>query len=151
MITEYQRNAVRFDGDRPVAAGDQPLTQPTRVVRTGAGFWGLYVAGDEVVVVHPTGALRGRAGDIRERLEGMVRDGAAGAGSGGLAEDDRQAAASFLPFLGGDDPGAARDAPRSRVEEGVPPTYWVSGVANTPPGAEPETRIEEAQPGPDAG
>jgi hypothetical protein len=142
MITEYQRDAVRFEGERPVAAGDQPLAQATRVVQTAAGFWGLFVVGDHLVVVHPAGALHGPSGELRERLRAMAAEQR-------LGGDDREAAASFLPFLGGDDPGKAEDAPRSRVEEGVPPTYWLSGTTNSPPGAEPETRIEEAQPGPE--
>jgi hypothetical protein len=142
MITEYQRDALRFEGGRPVAAGDQPLAQATRVVRTTAGYWGLFVAGDHVVVVHPGGALRGPSGELRERLRAMAGDQA-------LAGEDREAVASFLPFLGADDPGKAEDAPRSRVEDGPPPTYWLSGMTNSPPGAEPEAKIEEAQPGPE--
>ena len=45
---------------------------------------------------------------------------------------DRETARSFLPFLGGDDPGAATDVPRSRVEQGPPPTYGLSDERNTP-------------------
>jgi hypothetical protein len=142
MITEYQPKAVRFEGERPVAAGDQPLAQATRVVQTGSGFWGLFAAGDQLVVVHPGGALRGPSGELRQRLEEMAGDQALGA-------EDREAVASFLPFLGHDDPGKAEDAPRSHVQEGVPPTYWVSGTTNSPPGAESEVKIEEAEPGPE--
>jgi hypothetical protein len=144
MITEYQPEALRFEGRRPVAAGDQPLTQPTRMVQTGTGFWGLYVVGDHLVVVHPGGALRGSPDELRERLEALAADQA-------LAGEDREAAASLLPFLGADDPGKAEDVPRSRVQEGVPPTYWLSSTTNSPPGAGPEVRIEEAEPGPDPG
>jgi hypothetical protein len=142
MITEYERGALRFEGGRPLAAGDQPLAQATRIVQTGTGFWGLFVVGDQLVVVHPGGALRGPSGALGERLRAMAADQA-------RSDEDREALASFLPFLGGDDPGKAGDAPRSRVEEGVPPTYWLSGMTNSPPGAEPEARIEEAQPGPE--
>jgi hypothetical protein len=144
MVTEYQRDALRFESGRPVAAGEQALAEPTRAVRTGTGFWGLFATGDEVVVVHPAGALRGRAGEVRERLEQMATE-------GGLDAEDQEAVTSFLPFLGRDDPGAAEGAPRSHVRQGVPPTYWLSGTMNAPPGAEPETRIEEAEPGPGSG
>ncbi|HZC99034.1 MAG TPA: hypothetical protein VFA46_02215 [Actinomycetes bacterium] len=142
MITEYQREAVRFEGGRPVALGGQPLSQATRVVQTGSGLWALFVVGEQLVVVHPGGALRGPVGELRGRLQAMAADQA-------LGDEDREAVASFLPFLGADDPGKAEDVPRSRVEEGVPPTYWLSGMTNSPPGAEPEGKIEEAQPGPE--
>jgi hypothetical protein len=141
MVSEYRRDALRFEDGRPVAAGEQPLAAPTRAVRTGSGFWGLFAVGDGVVIVHPAGALRGRPDEVRERLEGMLADDRLGA-------DDREAVSSFLPFLGADDPGAAGGAPRSHVREGVPPTYWLSGTMNSPPGAGPHTRIEEAEPGP---
>lgn len=144
MLTEYQRDALRFEGGRPVAAGEQPLAEPTRAVRTGSGFWGLFAAGDGLVVVHPAGALHGPPAEVRERLEHLATE-------GGLDAEDQEAVTSFLPFLGRDDPGAAEDVPRSRARQGVPPTYWLSGTMNAPPGAEPETRIEEAEPGPDAG
>ena len=52
-------------------------------------------------------------------------------------EADRETARSFLPFLGDDDPGAAADVPRSRVEEGPPPTYTLSDERNAPPDPEP--------------
>jgi hypothetical protein len=142
MITEYQHDAVRFEGERAVAVGDQPLAQATRIVHTGAGFWGLYAAGDRIVVVHPGGAVGGDAAGVRERLDAM-------AGDQDLNGEDREAAASFLPFLGADDPGKVEGASRSRVEEGVPPTYWLSDTTNSPPGAAPEVKIEEAQPGPE--
>ena len=145
MVTEYQRDALRFERGRPVAAGDQALAEPTRALRTGSGFWVLFAAGDDqVVVVHPAGAIRGRAGELQERLERMAT-------GGGLDAEDQEAVTSFLPFLGGDDPGAAQGVQRSHVREGVPPTYWLSGTMNAPPGGEPETGIEEAEPGPGTG
>ena len=57
---------------------------------------------------------------------------AAVAGDQGRDDADREAARSFLPFLGGDDPGAATGVPRSRVEQGPPPTYDLSDETNTP-------------------
>jgi hypothetical protein len=92
---------------------------------TSAGFWGLYEVGDEVLVVHPAGAVRGPAAEVRSRLAGIAAD-------EGRDDADRETARSFLPFLGGDDPGAADDVPRSRVEEGPPPTYDLSDETNTP-------------------
>jgi hypothetical protein len=58
MTESFEGDAVRYEGDRPVAVGDLRLAQPTRMATTSAGFWGLYEAGDEVLVVHPGGAVR---------------------------------------------------------------------------------------------
>ncbi len=55
MTTDFGGDAVRYEGDRPVAVGDLRLAQPTRMATTSAGFWGLYEAGDEVLLVHPGG------------------------------------------------------------------------------------------------
>jgi hypothetical protein len=125
MTEDFDGDAVRFEHDRPVAVGDLRLAQPTRMATTSAGFWGLYEAGDQVLIVHPAGALRGPADEVRDRL-------AAVAGDQGRDDADREAARSFLPFLGGDDPGAATGVPRSRVEQGPPPTYDLSDETNTP-------------------
>jgi hypothetical protein len=127
MTEDFDGDAVRYEHDRPVAVGDLRLAQPTRMATTSAGFWGLYEAGDEVLVVHPGGALRGPPGQVRARLAELAAD-------EGRGDADREAAGSFLPFLGGDDPGAATDVPRSRVEDGPPPTYTLSDERNAPPG-----------------
>jgi hypothetical protein len=140
MLSEYLADAIRFDDGRPVAVGDQRLAEPTRAVRTGSGLWGLFVAGEDIVVVlHPGGAIMGAPGEVRERLEAMVA-------RGGLGADDREAASSFLPFLGADDPGAAGGVPRSHVGEGVPPTWWLSGAKNSPPDVEVGEGGQPAQP-----
>ena len=125
MTEELGGDAVRYEGDRPVAVGDLRLAQPTRMATTSAGFWGLYEAGDQVLVVHPAGALRGSPDELRSRLGAIAAD-------EGRDDADREAARSLLPFLGGDDPGAATDVPRSRVEQGPPPTYDLSDDTNTP-------------------
>ena len=125
MTEDFDGDAVRYEHDRPVAVGDLRLAQPTRMATTSAGFWGLYEAGDEVLVVHPAGALRGSPDQVRERLAAIAAD-------EGRDGPDRDAARSFLPLLGGDDPGAATDVPRSRVEQGPPPTYDLSDETNTP-------------------
>jgi hypothetical protein len=125
MTEDFDGDAVRYEHDRPVAVGDLRLAQPTRMASTSAGFWGLYEVGDEVLVVHPGGALRGRAEQVRDRMAEVAAD-------EGRDQADRETARSFLPFLGGDDPGAAADVPRSRVEEGPPPTYDLSDERNTP-------------------
>ena len=125
MTEDFDGDAVRYEGDRPVAVGDLRLAQPTRMASTSAGFWGLYEVGDEVLVVHPGGALRGRADQVRDRMAEVAAD-------EGRDQLDRETARSFLPFLGGDDPGAATDVPRSRVEEGPPPTYDLSDERNAP-------------------
>jgi hypothetical protein len=140
MVREYRTEAIRFDGGRPVAVGDQPLAEPTRAVRTGSGLWALFAAGEDIVVaLHPGGAINGAPGEVRERLESMVA-------RGGLDAEDREAASSFLPFLGADDPGAALGQPRSHVDEGVPPTWWLSGAKNSPPDAEVREGGQPAQP-----
>ena len=125
MTEDFDGDAVRWEGDRPVAVGDLRLAQPTRMATTSAGFWALYEAGDEVLLVHPAGALRGPADQVRARLAAIAAD-------EGRDQADRETAGSFLPFLGGDDPGAATDVPRSRVEQGPPPTYDLSDETNTP-------------------
>jgi hypothetical protein len=125
MTEDFDGDAVRWEGDRPVAVGDLRLAQPTRMATTSAGFWGLYEAGDEVLLVHPAGALRAPADQVRARLAAIAAD-------EGRDQADRETAGSFLPFLGGDDPGAATDVPRSRVEQGPPPTYDLSDETNTP-------------------
>ena len=130
MTEDFGGDAVRYEGDRPVAVGDLRLAQPTRMATTSAGFWGLYEAGDEVLVVHPAGALRGSPDQVRERLAAMAAD-------EGRDHADRESARSFLPLLGGDDPGAAAGAPRSRVEQGPPPTYTLSDERNAPQAPEP--------------
>jgi hypothetical protein len=130
MTQDFEPDAVRYEADRPVAVGDLRLAQPTRMATTSAGFWGLYGVGDEVLVVHPAGAIRGPADEVRARLAAIAAD-------EGRDGADRATARSFLPFLGGDDPGAATDAPRSRVEEGPPPTYTLSDERNAPPAPEP--------------
>ena len=125
MTEDFDGDAVRWEGDRPVAVGDLRLAQPTRMATTSAGFWGLYEAGDEVLLVHPAGALRGPAAQVRARLAELAAD-------EGRDDADRETARSFLPFLGDDDPGANEDVPRSRVEQGPPPTYGLSDERNTP-------------------
>jgi hypothetical protein len=125
MTEDFDGDAIRYEQDRPVAVGDLRLAQPTRMATTSAGFWGLYEAGDQVLVVHPAGALRGPADEVRDRLAAVAAD-------QGRDDADREAARSFLPFLGGDDPGAATGVPRSRVEQGPPPTYDLSDETNTP-------------------
>jgi hypothetical protein len=125
MTEDFDGDAIRYEHDRPVAVGDLRLAQPTRMANTSAGFWGLYEAGDQVLVVHPAGALRGPADEVRDRLAAIAAD-------QGRDDADREAAGSFLPFLGGDDPGAATGVPRSRVEQGPPPTYDLSDETNTP-------------------
>jgi hypothetical protein len=126
MTEAFERDAVRYEGDRPVAVGDLRLAQPTRMVTTTEGFWGLYEVGDQVLVVHPGGAMRGPADEVRARLAALAAD-------DGRDDADREAARSFVPFLGGDDPGAVGDVPRSRVEQGPSPTYTLSDDRNTPP------------------
>jgi hypothetical protein len=127
MLREHRPDAIRFEDGRPVAVGDQQLAEPTRAVRTGSGLWALFVAGEDVVVaLLAGGAISGSPAEVRERLEHLI------AGEG-LDDEDREAASSFLPFLGEDDPGEASVGPRSRVSEGVPPTWWLSGTKNAPP------------------
>jgi hypothetical protein len=137
MIVHLDADAVRYQGERPVAAGDQELTQPTATARTAGGFWGLYAAGDQVVVVHPAGAMLGRPDDVRAELVGIAGDRARDG-------EERQAVGALLSYLGGDDPGRAAGAGRSHVQEGPPPTYWLSDERNAPPASEPPSPAEQA-------
>ena len=130
MTGDLGGDAVRYEGDRPVAVGDLRLAQPTRMATTSAGFWGLYEAGDQALIVHPAGALRGPAAEVRAWLAALAAD-------EGRDDADRETARSFLPFLGDDDPGAAADTLRSRAEQGPPPTYSLSDERNAPPNPEP--------------
>jgi hypothetical protein len=147
---ELGPDEVRWEGGRPAAVGGRALGQATRIAETGTGFWGLYGLGEQVVVVHPGGAIQGRAGEVADRLRAM-------AGDDGRDGADREAAASFLPFLGGDDPGRVSGAPRSQAETGgLPPTYRLSDETNSPPGAmpgateaEPPHQADAGPPGPD--
>jgi hypothetical protein len=138
MITHLDADAVRYEGGRPVAAGDQQLAQPTVTARTAGGVWGLYAVGDNVVVVHPAGAMLGRPQDVRAELEGI-------AGDQDRDGEERQAVGSLLPYLGGDDPGKAEGAPRSTAQAGPPPTYWLSDERNAPPASEPPSPAEQAR------
>jgi hypothetical protein len=130
MTQDFEGDAVRYENDRPVAVGDLRLAQPTRMATTSAGFWGLYGVGDEVLVVHPGGAMRGSAAELRARLAAFAADQDRDAA-------ERETARSFLPFLGDDDPGAADDVPRSRADQPPPPTYTLSDERNAPPAPEP--------------
>ena len=131
MTSDYEPGAVRFEGGRPVAVGEQELAQPTQMIRTPAGgTWALHAVGEEVVVVHPGGAVRGPAVEVA----GWLR---AAAGGRGGSDDDRQAASSLLAFVaGGDDPGTAEDVPRSIAggEVDLPRSYPLSGPTNSPAG-----------------
>ena len=125
MTEDLSGDAVRYEGDRPVAVGDLRLAQPTRMATTSAGFWGLYEVGDQVLVVHPAGAVRGSvsrgpgpAG--RHRRRRGRRRGRPGDGP-------------LVPALPGRRrPGRGHRRPRSRVEQGPPPTYDLSDERNTP-------------------
>ncbi len=73
MTQDLGGDAVRYEGDRPVAVGDLRLAQPTRMATTSAGFWGLYEAGDEVLVVLDPGLEE----DITAHFVGGSLDGRA--------------------------------------------------------------------------
>jgi hypothetical protein len=127
LTGELGPEAVRWEGGHPVAVGDEELAQATRFLETSAGFWGLYSAGDGAVVVHPGGVIRGRPREVGERLRAI-------AGDDDRDPAEREAASSFLPLLGGDDPGRAAEVPRSQADTGgLPPTYRLSDPTNSPP------------------
>lgn len=131
MIVDYGPNHLRYEQGQPVAAGEQELASPTQVVRTPAGgYWAVYSVGDEVLVVHPGGAMQGPPDELGARLRDI-------AGDSNRGGDDRAAAATFVAFVDPDvdDPGKARDVPRSlSAETGLPPTYPLSGPRNAPGG-----------------
>jgi hypothetical protein len=130
VIVDYPRDRLRFREGVPVAAGDQELASPTRVERTPGGYWALYQVGDQVLVVHPGGAMQGPPDEVGERLRGI-------AGDTGRGADDRAAASAFLTLTdpATDNPGKAGAVPRSpSAETGLPPTYPLSGPRNAPGG-----------------
>jgi hypothetical protein len=128
VIVEFEGGDVRFDGDRPVAVGEQPLANPTQLARTPSGTWALYALGDEVVVVQPWGALRGPAGELAARLRAL-------GGDAGRDEGDREAATTLLALVDGRDEAGRPEGPRSIAgETGLPPTAPLSGPRNLPVG-----------------
>jgi hypothetical protein len=66
---------IRYEADRPVALlgvrtapwyrlVDLPLGPPTTSARSERGTWALFALGEEVVVVHPDGAVSGPPADV---------------------------------------------------------------------------------------
>jgi hypothetical protein len=150
MTIEYPADAITFVDGRPTAVGEQRLGSPTQLIRTRAGrVWAVYGIGEEALVIHPGGAMRGPAAELSRRLGAIAQ----GDGRDG---DDRQAAATLLELIGAaDDSGRAAvpepygertDVPRSVRETGLPPTYRLTGPYNRP--GEPDPPAEPAPPRP---
>ena len=75
MFIRYPPVKVRSEGDQPVALlgvriapsyrlVDLPLGPPTTSARSQRGTWALFPLGEEVVVVHPDGAVSGPPADV---------------------------------------------------------------------------------------
>lgn len=93
---------------------------PTASARSGRGLWALYLAGDQVVVVHPGGAIAGPPVEVARALDGLI----AGNGHDPL---DREAVRAMRALLAGD--GAAARAPVRRWSRPAV-GYWISGPDN---------------------
>jgi len=137
MVTHYQPGRLRRNSDQPTAitdvlvgssyrTGDIPLGTPTCSARSRHGRWALYPHGDDVVVVHPGGALAGPAVEVAGALDRL----------GGDRHDDldHAAASAIRQFL--TDP-AAQDgtrwpATRPRIWSSPAIGYWLSGSTNQP-------------------
>jgi hypothetical protein len=127
---------IRYEADRPVALlgvrtapwyrlVDLPLGPPTTSARSERGTWALFALGEEVVVVHPDGAVSGPPADVAAevgRLAVQERQG----------ELDRQAARTIRQLLVGDGAGRAGPARRSGARAWSVPAaaYWLSGPDN---------------------
>ena len=142
-MIEYRTDQLRFEGGRPVAAGDQELRSPTTMVTTASGMWALFALGEHgVLVVHPGGAVAGPTGEVEARLAQL-------AGDDDQPGDDREAAGRLRTMLGGDDSDPRRGGEGSRsptAETGLPPSYQLSGPRNLPAGHT-ETASGSADPG----
>ncbi len=136
VFIRYPPGRIRYEGDQPVALlgvriapsyrrVDLPLGPPTTSARSERGTWALFALDDEVVVVHPDGAVSGPPADIAVevgRLAAQERQG----------ELDRQAARTIRQLLLGDGSGEARP-PRALGARtwSIPATaYWLSGPEN---------------------
>jgi hypothetical protein len=142
VITEVPADRVRFEDGRPAALDGERLGLPTQIIRTPAGgVWAVYGVGEQAVVVHPGGAMRGPTDEVGQRLAAVVAD-------RGRSDADRDAAATLLELVAGaDDPGSAAvpqpygeraDVPRSVADTGLPPTYPISGPYNRPGEPDPD-------------
>ena len=136
MFIRYPPVKVRSEGDQPVAPlgvriapsyrlVDLPLGPPTTSARSRRGTWGLFTPGEEVVVVHPDGAVSGPPADVAVevgRLAAQERQG----------ELDRQAARTIRHLLVGDAADRAGPAQRSGDRTWSVPAaaYWLSGPDN---------------------
>jgi hypothetical protein len=136
VFIRYPPVKVRSEGDQPVALlgiriapsyrlVDLPLGPPTTSARSQRGTWALFTPGEEVVVVHPDGAVSGPPADVAVeigRLAAQERQG----------ELDRQAARTIRHLLVGDAADRAGPAQRSGDRTWSVPAaaYWLSGPDN---------------------
>jgi hypothetical protein len=136
VFIRYPPVKVRSEGDQPVALlgvriapsyrlVDLPLGPPTTSARSQRGTWALFPLGEEVVVVHPDGAVSGPPADVAVevgRLAAQERQG----------ELDRQAARTIRHLLVGDAADRAGPAQRSGDRTWSVPAaaYWLSGPDN---------------------
>jgi hypothetical protein len=136
VFIRYPPAKLRAEGDRPVALPgvriapsyrlvDLPLGLPATSARSQRGTWALFTLGEEVLVVHPDGAVIGRPADVAVevgRLAAHERQG----------ELDRQAARTIRHLLVGDGGDRAGPAQRSGGRTWSVPAaaYWLSGPGN---------------------
>lgn len=142
MVVHFEPGRLRRDGGRPAAiigvgdggtrlgdrSGELLLGIATCSARTRHGFWGLYQNGDEVVVVHPGGAMIGLPVGVAAELDRLD--------AARSNTFDRAAADAILAFLTGPDThdeGVAAARTWSSPAVG----YWLSGPVNQPDHAHP--------------
>jgi hypothetical protein len=165
MVVHYPPERLRRNSEQPTAIRDVlvpttgprsfrsvdiPLGMPTTQARSRRGLWALYPGrGDEVIVVHPRGAMAGppaevaaalgrlASGELERQIAGAFRailDAGDGRPEGGAAVPARQAAAGTAP--GG---RPARRPAQPAGHDGQQPPAWPGGrPGERPPTAAPQ-------------
>jgi hypothetical protein len=79
VFIRYPPARIRYEADQPVALlgvriapsyrlVDLPLGPPTTSARSERGTWALFALGEEVMVVHPDGAVSGPPADVATEI-----------------------------------------------------------------------------------
>jgi hypothetical protein len=139
MVIHYPPERLRRNSDQPTAltnvlttsassshTGEIPLGTPTCSARSRHGGWALYPNSDQVVVVHPGGALAGPPAEVAGelgRLSGDAHD--------ELGRACVRAIRQFLTDPAAHDP-SGWPAPRARAWSRPASGYWLSGPTNQP-------------------
>jgi hypothetical protein len=151
MVVHFPRERLRYNSERPAAicyvlvftgprsyrSGDIALGTPTTSARTHRGLWALYPVGQEVVVIHPGGAVAGPPRQVAAALDRLAAD--------GRDPLERWVVQSLRGFLVADQPDALAGVRRwSRPAVG----YRLSGPRNEPGREFDKARPQAAHPVP---